>query len=135
MIGRWVPVHPGLFEEGDDGVVTLLGIRCRTCGRTAFPAADVCPYCSSDAVVPVQLSTTGTLWGWTAVTSAPPGYAGPVPFGFGVVELPEGVRVVTRLETVGVEDLRFGMPMRTGLAAVGEDEDGATVVTYTFVPA
>ena len=28
---------------------------------------------------------------------APPGYTGEVPFGFGVVELPEGLRVITRL--------------------------------------
>ena len=134
MTGRRVPVHAGLFEEDGAGTVTLLGARCRACGRTLFPRAEVCPYCSSDDVEGVRLSPTGTLWGWTTVTAAPPGYEGPVPFGFGVVELPEGVRVITRLETVGVADVRFGMPMRAGVAALADNEDGDTVVTYTFAP-
>ena len=41
--------------------------------------------------------TEGTLWGWTAVTAPPPGYDGELPFGFGVVELTDGLRVITRL--------------------------------------
>jgi uncharacterized OB-fold protein len=135
VTGRRVPVRAGLFEEDPGGTVTLLGTRCRACGATTFPRAEVCPYCASDDVEAVRLSPTGTLWGWTTVTTAPPGYDGPVPFGFGVVELPEGVRVITRLETVGAADVRFGMPMRAGLAALAENEDGDTVVTYTFAPA
>ena len=83
----------------------------------------------------MRLSSTGTLWGWTAVHTAPPGYEGPVPFGFGVVELPEGLRVITRLETTDVDALRFGMPVRAATAALHANADGDTVVTYTFVPA
>jgi uncharacterized OB-fold protein len=133
--GRQVPVHAGLFEADDDGTVTLLGSRCRSCGQALFPRAEVCPYCGCTDVEPVRLSPTGTLWGWTTVRAAPPGYEGPVPFGFGVVELPEGVRVITRLETVDVPDVRVGMPMRAALAPLTENEEGDTVVTYTFAPA
>ncbi len=130
-----VPVHPGLFDEAADGTVTLRGGRCHRCGRSHFPAADTCPYCSSRQVGPAALSSTGTLWAWTTVHAAPPGYDGPVPFGFGVVELPEGVRVITRLELDHVDEPRFGMPMRAGLAALTSNDDGDTVVTYTFAPA
>jgi uncharacterized OB-fold protein len=133
--GRKVPVRAGLFEAHDDGSVTLLGSRCRSCGRASFPRAEVCPYCGSTDLEPVRLSPTGTLWGWTTVRAAPPGYEGPIPFGFGVVELAEGVRVITRLETVDVPDVAFGMPMRAALAPLTENEDGDTVVTYTFAPA
>ena len=56
---------------------------------------DGCPYCSAIEVDAVELSPDGALWAWTAVTSAPPGYRGVVPYGFGVVELPEGLRVVS----------------------------------------
>ena len=53
-----------------------------------------------------------TLWGWTAVTAAPPGYEGPVPFGFGVVELvKEQLRIVTRLREADPSQLEFGQPM------------------------
>ena len=134
MSGQRVPVHDGLFEERADGVA-LLASRCRSCGRLEFPAASTCAACRGDEVDTVRLSSTGTLWGWTAVHAAPPGYQGPVPFGFGVVELPEGLRVITRLEATDVDALRFGMPVRAATAALHATDDGDTVVTYTFVPA
>ena len=133
MSGRQVPVHEGLFDtQGDD--VALLASRCRSCGQYQFPAATTCPSCRGDDVETVRLSPTGTLWGWTTVHAAPPGYDGPVPFGFGVVELPEGLRVITRLEATDVDVLSFGMPVRAATAALHATEDGDTVVTYTFVP-
>ena len=89
-----VMVRDGLFT---DGTPALLGSRCTNCGNVHFPGVDTCPYCSAEDPEPVELSTPGTLWAWTAVTAPPPGYLGEVPFGIGVVELPEGVRVITRL--------------------------------------
>ena len=81
-----------------------------------------------------MLSDHGTLWGWTVVHTPPPGYQGPVPFGFGVVELPEGLRVITRLELADGE-LDHGRAMRLAVAGLHENDDGDTVVTYTFTPA
>lgn len=129
-----VPVHAGLFEEDADGTVHLLGARCRACGRHHFPRTTTCPYCGSGDVEPVALSDHGTLWGWTAVTAAPPGYTGPVPFGFGVVELPEGLRVITRLEEPDPSRLAFGMSMQLVVVPVGERDDGETITTYSFTP-
>jgi uncharacterized protein len=123
------PVREGLFTDRH-----LVGGRCGVCGRYHFPAAEICPYCGSDATAPVELSDTGTLWGWTAVTAAPPGYRGEAPFGFGVVELPEGIRVISRVEEADPARLSFGMPVRFALAPLHTDDDGTQVVTYTFVP-
>lgn len=123
------PVHEGLFTESH-----LIGGRCPACGRYHFPAAAICPYCGVGEVVRVELSETGTLWGWTVVTAAPPGYGGDVPFGFGVVELPEGLRVITRVEQSDPARLSFGMPVRFTLAPLHTDDDGTQVVTYTFAP-
>jgi uncharacterized OB-fold protein len=58
-----------------------------------------------------------------------------VPFGFGVVELPEGLRVITRVEQADPARLSFGMPVRFALAPLHTDDDGKQVVTYTFAPA
>ncbi len=124
------PVQEGLFTEEH-----LIGGRCGACSRYHFPAAAICPYCGSDAVARVALSEAGTLWGWTAVTAPPPGYDGDVPFGFGVVELPEGIRVISRVEEADPARLSFGMPVRLATAPLQTDDDGTTVVTYTFVPA
>src|SRR5581483_10222373 len=78
MSGSHVPVRPGLFDETPTGGVHLLGSRCSRCDRYLFPRGELCPFCSSTDVEPVVLSDTGTLWGWTVVHTAPPGYDGPV---------------------------------------------------------
>ena len=64
---------------------------------------------------------------------APPGYLGTVPYGFGVVELPEGVRVVTRL-AVPEDSWAFGQPMQLRVAEVGVDPDGVMLTTWEFAP-
>ena len=104
---RW---SPALVAATADGV-RLLGSRCAACERHLFPAQETCTYCGSDSTEPVALSASATLWGWTAVTNAPPGYDGPVPYGFGVVELPEGIRIVTPLTEADPSRLSFGQPM------------------------
>ena len=110
--GDAVPVREGLFTDTDPP--RLLGSRCAVCGRHHFPRQDTCPYCTADGASPVELSGTGRLWSWTTVTTAPPGYRGEVPYGFGVVELPEGLRVVTRLTETDPARLSAGQPMALG---------------------
>lgn len=132
-----VPVTEGLFTT--EGETRLLGSRCRSCGGHHFPRHTTCPYCSSDEVEPADLSTAGTLWAWTSVTAPPPGYGGVVPFGFGVVELPEGLRVITLLTESDPARLHAGQPMRItvlDLERSTADDGSATVVrTYAFEPA
>jgi uncharacterized OB-fold protein len=90
----------------------LIGGHCAACARRHFPDADVCPWCGRAAVREVVLAREGRLWAWTAVTVAPPGYEGPVPFGFGVVELPaDRLRVVTRLTVADPAALHAGEPV------------------------
>ena len=124
-----VPVREGLFSAEQ-----LFGARCSACERHHFPASTRCPYCGSELVSEAALSGEGTLWAWTAVTAAPPGYRGPVPFGFGVVELPEGVCVVTRLTEADPALLTFGMPVHLVVDELHADDDGNTVVSYAFAP-
>ena len=111
----------------------LLGARCGDCGQTSFPRLEGCPYCGRETITPVELSDHGTLWGWTTVLHAPPGYLGAVPYGFGVVELPDGVRVVTRL-AVPDDSWTFGQPMHLRIAELGVDSDGVMRTTWEFVP-
>jgi len=121
-----------------EGVFTLdppalLGARCLGCGEHHFPRLDQCPYCGHESVEPVALSGHGTLWGWTTVLNAPPGYLGDVPYGFGVVELPEGVRVITRL-AVPDDSWEFGQPMRLHVVELGVNGEGETVSAWEFTP-
>ena len=135
MDSQTVPVRAGLFAIEADGSPVLIGGQCATCTHHHFPLLTTCPYCSSDRVSETRLSAAGSLWGWTAVTAAPPGYRGDVPFGFGVVELPEGLRIITRLTESEPVRLAHGEPVHLVLAPLHVDDEGRTVVTYAFAPA
>jgi uncharacterized OB-fold protein len=124
------PVVDGLFETDPP---RLLGNECGQCGGTSFPRSEQCPYCGAETVVAVALSDHGTLWGWTTVLHAPPGYLGTVPYGFGVVELAEGIRVVTRL-AIPDATWEYGQEMRLRVVDLGTDEAGEVVTTWEFAP-
>jgi uncharacterized protein len=130
-----VPVRDGLFATDAHGDDHLIGGRCGECGRHHFPFTGTCPYCGASDIREVALSQRGTLWGWTAVTTAPPGYRGEVPFGFGVVALPEGLRVITRIDETDPDRLEFGMPMRLAITPLHVDDEERTVMSWTFTPA
>jgi uncharacterized OB-fold protein len=76
----------------------------------------------------------GTLWAWTAVTAPPPGYLGETPYGMGVVELPEGIRVIARLTEANPDALAAGQPMELRIVPLHADADGNDVVTFAFSP-
>ncbi len=125
-------ISSGLFELHDDGTITLVGGYSPTSERFHFPRLDTCPYSGADDVETVELTNDATLWLWTAVTAAPPGYQGPVPFGFGVVELThEKLRVITRLTESDPANLTFGQPMRL-VADTLPGDNGEPVVTWAF---
>jgi uncharacterized OB-fold protein len=115
----------GLFTDAG-----LIGGACGACGRRHFPFAPACPWCGADGTAEVTLAREGTLWAWTAVTAAPPGYEGEVPYGFGVVELgADNLQVVTRLTESDPSRLSEGMPMRFTVVAVTD-----ATTTWAFEP-
>jgi uncharacterized OB-fold protein len=57
-----------------------------------------------------------------------------VPYGFGVVELEDGLRVITRLTEARLDRLRPGLPMRLVLEPLFTDQDGRPVISYAFRP-
>ena len=120
----------GLLGLGDDGRPVLVGGFSASSGLHHFPPAPVCPYTGADDVTAVALSRTGRLWTWTAVTAAPPGYEGPVPYGFGIVELDaEHLRVVTRLTEADPATLVEGQPMELVTETFGD------LTVWAFTPA
>ncbi len=125
-------VRTGLFTDAHPPA--LLGSHCPHCGSTLFPRTDTCTYCATEGPEAVELSRAGSLWAWTAVTAPPPGYAGDVPYGVGVVELPEGVRVIARLTESDPTALSCGQTMELRVVPLHQGADGNDIVTYAFAP-
>ncbi|HXQ22690.1 MAG TPA: OB-fold domain-containing protein [Candidatus Acidoferrales bacterium] len=126
-----IPLKDGLFTTPDDPqAARLLGGRCAACGRFNFPAQMICPYCSGDGCETIPLSPRGVIEVCTTVINRPPGYEGSVPFGFGVVELPEGIRIITRITDPG--QARPGQTVRLIIEPLCTNADGHEVMTYAF---
>lgn len=105
------PVRQGLVSgEGLDDV-KLLGSKCKDCGEVSIGTCEVCLNCGSESMDSLELASEGTLWTYTIVRHKPPGgYLGPEdfePFGLGLVELPDGVRIMAPLEG-NIDDFKIG---------------------------
>jgi len=127
------PITTGLFSDGAEGP-RLAAARCTACERPHFPRGPLCPYCGADACVELPAGPEGRLCLYTAVHSRPPGYRGDVPYGFGVVELAGGLRVIARLTESRLERLRPGLPMRLVVEPLFTDDEGRPVLSYAFRP-
>jgi uncharacterized OB-fold protein len=110
------------LSRDDGGQVTLLGGWSPTSGRHHFLRRRCVRTRAPTTSRSCRWSRRGTLWAWTAVTSAPPGHQGPVPYGFGIVELDRvGLRVVGRLTEPDPSALWYAQPME----AVADELPGA----------
>jgi uncharacterized protein len=129
------PIANGLFDTLPEGP-RLRAARCGACARLHFPASATCPYCGSDASTPTLVGPEGRLRLFTVVANRPPGYRGPLPYGFGVVEL-DGVdlQVITRLTQSDLARLRPGLPVTLVIEPLFTDEEGTAVASYAFAPA
>ena len=132
------PIREGLLagELTSLDNVALAGTACSSCGEVTLGHVALCANCGSDATKPLRLSNDGTVYTFTVARHKPPGdYRGPEPFepfGYALVELPEGLRVVTRVDC-DVETLHVGMPVRF-TPYLRHDKDGSLTVTFTYKP-
>lgn len=123
-----------------DAEPSLIGGRCGSCTATTFPVQRRCPACSSDAMTPENLPRRGTLVAWTTQGFPPgPPYKGPtgkhfVPFGVGLVQLGDVIRVEGRLTENDPAKLTFGMDVELTMIPFATDADGDGLVTFAFRP-
>ena len=126
-----IALREGLLTSIDDSsTARLRGGRCPDCQRFSFPAQEICPYCSHAGCDTVALHPNGVVEVCTTVINRPPGYEGSVPFGFGVVELPEGMQIIARINSP--ERVRPGAPVRLVLDRLCTDAEGREVITHAF---
>ena len=104
---------------------------CDSCGRAAAPPMPGCAHCGHAHGHVAVASGDAALYSWTVCHVAfDPAFADDVPYVVGVVDLPEGARLVARLEDVEPARLRNGLPLRVRWPA-----EGARGERLVFVPA
>ena len=139
MTTKRIPVAEGLFAETADGP-RLLGSKCTACGTPYFPRSPVChnPKCGQKKTEDAVFGPRGTLWSCAVQDYPPPEptkYDRPfTPYAMGVVDLPEGLRVVGRISTDDPRGLQVGGDVELILEAFRHDENGNEVITWKFKP-
>jgi uncharacterized OB-fold protein len=118
----------------------LIGSQCGACHATVFPVQTHCPKCSKAEMSDLGLPRRGTLVAWTTQGFAPGApYIGPtgkdfVPFGVGLVQLDDVVRVEGRLTENDPAKLQFGMDVELTMIPFATDAEGNDVITFAFKP-
>jgi uncharacterized OB-fold protein len=114
----------------------LVGARCGRCGSVYFPARSFCRKagCGGSDLKDVELSPRGRLWSFTVQCyQPPPPFDSDQPFepyAIGLVELPEGIKVLSMLGGAEPDAFEIGMPLQLATARLRPE-----VVTWRFVPA
>ncbi len=83
--------------------------RCRSCRRHVFYPRSLCPHCGGLDLEWVTASGKGTVYSFTVVHRAPAEFQAEAPYVVAMVELEEGVRMLTRLVDVEPAAVRVAM--------------------------
>jgi uncharacterized protein len=98
----------------------LLIQRCEACSRFVFYPRSLCPHCSSDQLSWVRASGNARIYSYTVAHQAFGPFADKVPFVVAIVELEEGVRMLTRIIGAPREQVQIGAPVRVTFEAIDE---------------
>ncbi len=96
--------------------------RCTKCRTFRFPPRPVCHACHSFDFKWYKCSGKGAVYSYTIVTHPThPAFRDKVPYGVVLVELEEGVRMISNVVDVPPDQLRIGMPVEVVFEDVAED--------------
>lgn len=137
---RGVPIKEGLLTSPLSPLeqVRLQGSRCRSCGEVFLGIHKGCENCQGDDLESVVLSNRGKLYSYTVIRNRPPGnYVGSepfVPFAVGLVELPEGLRILSPLTDCDIDALEIDTDLELVIGKFYEDQEGNEVIAFKFKP-
>lgn len=116
--------HQAALNEG-----RFLIQRCSGCQQHAYFPRELCPHCGSDALALVAPAGTGTVYSTTTVRRKPESGGD---LNVALVDLDEGVRLMSRVEGVPASDVRIGQRVQ---ARVLQREGAAAIVVFDMVSA
>ena len=88
----------------------LLIQQCADCGELRQPPGPMCPHCQSLRSQHKEASGFGTVYAW--IVSKHPTELDEKPRIVALIDLEEGVRMVSNLQFIELADIREGLPVR-----------------------
>ena len=96
--------------------------RCARCGTFRHPPQPICARCHAFEEEWVEVAGEATLYSFTVVHHpVHPAVKGWAPYATGLVELAEGVRIVSLIRGVPLDRIRIGMRLRVAFERLAPD--------------
>ncbi len=95
--------------------------RCNSCSKAVFYPRALCPYCFSDQLSWIVASGKGTIYSYTVAHQAFGPFAEDIPFVVALIELEEGVRMMSRLLDAPRKRVMVGAAVKVTFEKVEED--------------
>jgi uncharacterized OB-fold protein len=112
----------------------LLGKKCNKCGAKYFPSKPVCQ-CGCTDFSDYKLADAGKVVTWSVIRNPPKGFERYQPYIVALVELDDGVKVMSQVVDVEPENVKVGIRVEAVFRRVREDGvDGIIQYGYKFRP-
>jgi uncharacterized OB-fold protein len=96
--------------------------KCVSCKKYVFYPRLGCPFCFSDRLEWVQASGRGTVYSYSVVRNNPPSsFMDDLPFVIAIVELEEGVRMMTNIVDCDPEVVDCDMPVQVTFERLNDE--------------
>ena len=106
----------------------LMGTVCKKCGKKYFPPRMDCAQCLDSEVEWFEINSKGKLITHSTVNFGPSGFEEVQPYTLGIVEFPEGVRVLAKIsKKIDPATIKAGMELRPVPQKLNEER-----LTYEF---
>ena len=100
----------------------LTTTKCRRCNSLLWPPNRFCFKCLCDETELVELSGRGRIFAFTEIMDgAPHGIENQPPYVLAIVELEEGIKLLTRIVETSYEDLKIGQKVVLTTRKLDED--------------
>ena len=110
----------------DDG--RFLIQRCGTCGKAVYFPRELCPHCGGAGLAWETPAGTGTVYSVTTVRRKPDAGGD---LNVSLIELDEGVRLMSRVEGLAPAEVRIGQRVRARVV----QQAGAGLVVFNAIAA
>lgn len=97
--------------------------RCNDCAKYVFYPRVICPHCSGSSLAWEDAKGSGSVYSTTTVRRKPEAGGD---YNVSLIELVEGVRMMSTLRGIPPDEVRIGMPVR----AMVVDNNGSGLVVF-----
>jgi uncharacterized OB-fold protein len=87
--------------------------QCGDCEKFQYHYRGFCCHCWSSNINDYPIEGTGTVWTFTVVEiNRSPGFRERLPYVVALIELPQGIKVLSNVINCDVDEVEIGMPVK-----------------------